>query len=1315
MSVVTVKRPPRVHPPAVPGEEIRLESPPELPRGDGGKWWQAMLPMLATAGSAAFFFMPGMQMMMKVMGGLMVASTVAMAVAQVSSQRKGGGGEMEDARRDYLKYLAQLRKQVRRTAADQRDAQLYLHPAPDQLWAVVAEGRRLWERRASDSDFAQIRLGTGPQQLATRLVPPQTAPVDELEPLTAEAMKSFLAAHGTLPDLPLAVSLRAFYHLSVSGDPDSVYGTVRAALAQLSTLHSPDDLMIGIAAAPGAGPEWEWAKWLPHVQHPTESDGAGSARMICTSLDALEGMLADQLAGRARFHRDSTPVPEQPHLVVVLDGAAVGADSVLAGGEGLQGVTVIEVVPGDLDEPRGALAVVVSPERMQLSTVGSVYHGRPDLLSAWQAEALARQLAPLRASIGDDDEPLLANLDFTDLMGVGDAMSVDVARTWRPRAMHDKLRVPIGLGAGGEPVMLDLKEAALEGMGPHGLCVGATGSGKSELLRTLVLGLAMTHSSETLNFVLADFKGGATFAGMADMPHTSAVITNMAEELTLVDRMRDSITGELNRRQELLRAAGNYANVHDYERARAAGAPLEPLPSLLLIIDEFSELLTAKPDFIEMFIQIGRIGRSLGVHLLLASQRLEEGRLRGLDTYLSYRIGLRTFSAAESRAALGVPDAYHLPPVPGVGYLKFGTDVMAQFKAAYVSGPYRSGAVQESTGRVRRQRPVLFTGAPVAKPLLPLNEMEPEAPRRQDDALADTVLDVIVDRLEGQGPPAHQVWLPPLSEAPALDQLLPPLGAVPDRGLCAPEYAGTGRLVAPIGLVDKPFEQRRDLLYLDFSGAAGHGMVVGGPRSGKSTLLRTMISSFALTHTASEVQFYLLDFGGGGMIGMQDLPHVGGVAGRLDADKVRRMISEVSGLLTQREELFRAQGIDSIATFRNRRKNGSLPGEPYGDVFLVVDGWLTFRQEFELLEPLVTDIAQRGLAYGVHVVVGASRYGEIRPALKDLLQTRIELKLGDPMESEIDRRVAQNVPAGAPGRGLTADKLHFLSGLPRIDGSSGIDDLADGMAAFVQAVNSSWTGPRAPQVRMLPEVLPADRLPKGFEHPEQGIAIGIDENSLAPVFLNFDSDSHFIVFGDGETGKTALLRLLLKGITERYTPDQARIVIGDYRRSLLGVVTSPHLLEYAAAQPALQAFLGDIRGSMERRIPGPDVTQEQLRDRSWWSGAELFLVIDDYDLVATSTGNPLQQLLEVLPFSKDIGLHIIIARRSGGAGRALYEPVMQRLKELGAQGIVLSGDRDEGVLLGNVRPQQMPPGRGVLVTRRRGTFTVQTGWVGQQQ
>ena len=226
-------------------------------------------------------------------------------------------------------------------------------------------------------------------------------------------------------------------------------------------------------------------------------------------------------------------------------------------------------------------------------------------------------------------------------------------------------------------------------MGPHGLLIGATGSGKSELLRTLVLALAATHSSETLNFVLIDFKGGATFSSLDRLPHTAAVITNLADELPLVDRMVDAIDGELVRRQELLRKAGNYASLRDYEKARAGGAALPPLPSLLVICDEFSELLSAKPDFIDLFVQIGRLGRSLGVHLLLASQRLEEGRLRGLDTHLSYRIGLRTFSALESRAVLGVPDAYELPRSPGHGYLKFGTEPLVRFKAAYVSGPFR--------------------------------------------------------------------------------------------------------------------------------------------------------------------------------------------------------------------------------------------------------------------------------------------------------------------------------------------------------------------------------------------------------------------------------------------------------------------------------------------------------------------------------------------------------------------------------------------------------------------------------------------------
>jgi S-DNA-T family DNA segregation ATPase FtsK/SpoIIIE len=961
-----------------------------------------------------------------------------------------------------------------------------------------------------------------------------------------------------------------------------------------------------------------------------------------------------------------------------------------------------------------------------------------DALSGEGAEALARQLAPLRASSGvDEGEPLLADLEFTDLLDLGDADGIEVARTWRPRARADRLRVPIGVGEDGTPVLLDLKEAAQEGMGPHGLCVGATGSGKSELLRTLVLGLAVTHSSRTLNFVLADFKGGATFAGMAQLPHVAAVITNLADDLSLVDRMGDSIRGELNRRQELLRDAGNYANVHDYERARAAGATgadgaaLRPVPSLVLVIDEFSELLSAMPDFIEMFVQIGRIGRSLGVHLLLASQRLEEGRLRGLETYLSYRVGLRTFSTAESRAALGVPDAYRLPNVPGSGYLKYGTDELVRFKAAYVSGPYREAGAREAAGAAAGAVPaergaVLFTAGPVearyadagaalavpgargAADGAPAGAVRADSVLagpvqadsvQADSVLSDSVLDVIVRRLEGQGPEAHRVWLPPLESPPSLDALT--------------ASGRAERLSVPLGLVDKPYEQRRDTLWRDFSGAAGHMQIVGGPQSGKSTLLRTLVAAFALTHSPQEVQFYGLDFGGGGLSAVAGLPHVGAVASRLDPEKVRRTVAEVYGVLAQREEYFRTAGVDSVATYRAMRASGEIPAaeQPWGDVFLLIDGWGGFRTEYEALESVVADIAGRGLGYGVHVVLTASRAMEVRAQLKDLLMNRLELRLGDVMDSELDRKAAAQVPAGVPGRGLTSEKLHFMGAVPRADGVGSGAGLPEGTAALVREASVRWPF-RAPQVRLLPTELVAGELPPGGSRPAEGVAFGIDEDRLEPVFVDFERDPFFLVFGEGESGKTNLLRLLIGQLSERYAGEECKFFVIDNRRGLLDVTPTTHLAEYVPMSHAMEHHVEALVELMRRRTPSADVTARELRERSWWQGPTVFVVVDDYDLVSTSSGNPLAPLTELLPFARDVGVRFVVARNTAGASRAAYEPFVQRMVELGAQGVVLSGDPGEGDVFGGVRPRPMPAGRGVVVSRRRVASLVQTGRVG---
>lgn len=876
---------------------------------------------------------------------------------------------------------------------------------------------------------------------------------------------------------------------------------------------------------------------------------------------------------------------------------------------------------------------------------------KPDLLSEAQASACARRLARYR--LGQTQAQ-----DWMDLMAVR-----DLDTHWKATGDGHIRPVPIGVTHDGSRVQLDINEAARNGMGPHGLCVGATGSGKSELLRTLALGMIMSHSPDALNLILVDFKGGATFFGLERANHVAAVITNLAGEAHLVSRMNDALSGEMNRRQELLRAAGRFANLTEYQRARAERANLPPLPALFILVDEFSELLSQHPEFAELFVAIGRLGRSLGMHLLLASQRLDEGRLRGLETHLSYRICLKTFSAGESRSVLGVPDAYTLPSTPGAAFLKTASGDLVQFQTAFVSGP-GSGrpSLPASTTLSEVPRARLFTAATESNP---------------DDAAQHhgrTVLDTMLDRVGGRGAAAHQVWLPPLSESPALEAMA--------------TKTGHRRLTVPVGVVDNPYEQRRDPLVVELDGPAGNVAIVGAPRSGKSTALRTLLLALAERHAPTDVGFYCLDFGGGALSALRNLPHVGSMAGRADGDLCRRTVAVVASVVRKREAQFRRLGIDSMAAYRSQKGD-----DAFGDVFLVIDGWATLRQEFDALEGAITALAAQGLSFGVHVVITASRWAELRPALKDQIATRIELRLGDPAESEMDRKRARDLCGRPPGRGITRNGREFAIALP-----------AQAVHSTAERLRDRWAPSTAPVVELLPTRLPRADL------EVDGVLLGIGERELAAVVLDFAAQQHLLVLGDAGCGKTAVLRLLCRELVRHYTADEVQLEIVDFRRTLLGVVESEHLSGYAMAPTVLASRLPAIIDRLQARMPGENVTQAQLRTRSWWSGAEIYLVIDDYDLVAGATGNPLAPLADLLPHATDIGLHVLVARRSGGAARAMFDPVLARMRELCCTGLMMSAGPEEGVLLGSVRPSVLPPGRGTLIARGDPDQLVQVAW-----
>jgi S-DNA-T family DNA segregation ATPase FtsK/SpoIIIE len=1320
MTTVTVKRGPRAVGPPLPEGQVELQEPPVLPepaQRDMSSFF-SFLPMGIGSMVMAMSFSLGSSSspLTYVVGGGMGVAMMSMSVGQLGRSNSERQRKIRAERRDYLRYLAQLRQRARTAADEQRAAVSWDHPAPSALWSV-ASGSRLWERRASHEDFARIRIGLGGQRAALEFLPPTTKPIEDLEPLAAVSLRRFSQAHSTVSGIPIAVGLRSFTSVEFDGDIDETIALLRAIVAQLATFHAPEELRVAVLTTAAGRHRWDWLKWLPHNAHPSVVDVTGPLRLFASDHDELMELLGTEVTGRGARAKDVLPSASSPFVVVIAHLARVPESSPLLG-DGLCNVVLLDVtgmLPGGSD----VLRLTTKDGTVRFPIDEGTGSAAVDRLSGSEALALARRLAPSRTSgtVELVDRPLESDFELTALLGIKDVHTLDARSQWRARtAQRLRLAVPIGVTENGEVVELDLKESAQGGMGPHGLLIGATGSGKSELLRTLVLALATTHSSEILNFVLVDFKGGATFIGMEQLPHTSAVITNLADELPLVDRMQDSLNGEMVRRQEHLRQSG-YPSLFEYEKARLAGEQLAPMPSLLLVVDEFSELLASKPEFMDLFVSVGRLGRSLGVHLLLASQRLDEGRIHRVEGHLSYRIALRTFSSIESRSVIGAASAYELPSEPGNGYLKIDQTNLVRFKAAYVSGPCPPPADVDSVVQQQEatyQEVVPFTSWPSQLPERDAAEGQKREPTpssvAEDTARPGSVpslAEAFVGRLVGTGPAARQVWLPPLVTAPSLDSLLPSVLPDPMRGMSVQDPAERGRLRVPLGVIDRPFDQARDLLIADVSGADGHVGVVGAPQSGRSTLLRTLVLALAMTHTPDEVQFYGLDFGGGGIMSIGGLPHVGSVATRLERDRVVRTIEEIMQVMEAREEAFTRLGLESMDSYRRMRRRGEID-DRYGDVFLLVDGWFSLRQDYAELETRIGELASRGLSFGVHVVIAATRWSEIRPWLRDLIGTRFELRLGDSMESEIGSRKAATVP-NQPGRGLTSDGYHFLAGLPRLDGVSSADDLASATKAIADEAAAFWPGRTAPPVRLLPSQLPMAELPA--PQGDLRVCVGKDEQRLMPVWHDFEVTPHLLVFGDMETGKTNALRLVVDAVLRRYSPDEAKVLFADSRRDLDAAVPDEYRVGHAITGDGLRDLAGRAAVTMNERMPGADITPGRLAKRDWWQGPQLFVVVDDYDMVSSvGLNSPLDVLLPFLAHGVHIGLHLIVARSTSGVIRAMSDPVLRRMWELATPAILFSYPKEEGKFLGEAAPRKLPPGRAQLVTRR-GVRLIQTGFV----
>ncbi|WP_213453663.1 type VII secretion protein EccCa [Rhizomonospora bruguierae] len=1320
MSRLAFHRPARFRPAEPPHDKVALPNPPEAKgTASAGSMFTIVFAMMSSIGMSVYMISFGRPLMI-VIGAMYVAVAISTTIGMALHTR---GTRRRASRRQRRKYRANLtiaRKQAREVATAQRLTAATLHPEPEGLWGIVRSLDRVWERRPVDPDFLHLRMGVGRTDLASPIeIGNRLDPMADYDWESLRSARRLAARMGKVDAQPFVADLGACGVVSILGPHRAAAAVTRALLCQLVVLHAPDDVGVAIDASDNG--DWEWAKWLPHAFEPGTSGDAGVVPLVARAPQELADYLEQDLQERRERQRTRRAqitmdrgTPVQRRLVVVFTrfepksewGRSNLVRSLVESAGPQLGYTLVFLSEQESDEPSRVDLRIRLTEDGQLSAEGgpggptAMEDCTPDAVPPSLCELIARGLSPLRL-VDDEEQTLARTVPLTEMLVAGDPGDADIAQRWKATAPEDLLRVPVGTDGEGQTVVLDINESARGGYGPHGLVVGATGSGKSELLRTLVTGLSITHPPELLSFVLVDYKGGAAFAPLSGLPHVAGLITNLADDAGMIDRVHAALRGEQQRRQRMLRAAGNLDSIHEYQRRRAAGGtgadgqPLPPLPYLLIIVDEFGELLSGRPDMTDLFVQIGRVGRSLGMHLLMATQRLEEGRLRGLESHLSYRICLRTFSAVESRTVIGTNDAYRLPALPGSAYLKVDETVYRRFRVAHVSAPYLSPAE-----RATMTAGIGPTIVPFGFRSTTTEEPDNVPATGADEPSGPTELSIVVERIKMVGRPAHQVWLPPLPAAIPLDYMFGQPAVHPGRGLSARDWPLLGSLKVPIGVVDLPLQQEQQPMLLDFGGHHGHLAIVGAPRMGRSTLLRTILLATMLTHTPDEVQFYCVDFGGGTLHPYTSAPHVSAVADRADLAVVDRTLAEVRALITEREATFRALGIDSITEFRQRRAAGLLPaGLRAADIILMIDNWGAVRTQSEQFEPQVQEIAARGLGAGVHLMLTVGRWLDIRPAVRDSIGVRFELRLNDPSESEIARRPAAAMPA-LPGRGLSGPGLFVQFLLPRVDGRESAEGLREAQEDVLQKVTAAWTGPAAPRLRLLPDRLSTSQLLAMEIDDAAGMPIGIGEHDLRPVGLDLTSaDPHLLVFGDSGSGKTQFLRTFLTNLVRRQPATRARALLVDYRRGMLGVVPDEHLAAYAPDAAAASTYVNQLVERLKERMPPPDVTPEQLASRGWWDGPDIYLVVDDYDLVL-GAANPLGPLVGFIPHAREVGLHIVLARRVAGASRTSHSDLLTvRLRELGTNGLILSGDPREGALVGEERAARRPPGRAVLVRR----------------
>ncbi|GAA2543069.1 FtsK/SpoIIIE domain-containing protein [Winogradskya consettensis] len=975
-------RPPRIRAPRHQ-TRFRLPAPPKEPQRNPLPWLVALLPLV---GALALMFLTGNKTMLflALLSPLSVMGNYVM-------QRRQGKRSYAELRREYQERKARIEKDAQDALEVEKVERRAGCPDP-ALISVIATGprRRLWERRRRDEDHLLLRVGSGELPAEVALDDPEQ---DEHR----------RTVHWSIPDVPVTLPLKDHGVIGFAGPGDSARALGRWAVIQAAVLQSPNDVQISVLTEPAGKESWNWVRWLPHSRSNNPNapavmigvDAESVGRRVAALLEMIDARLAvRQETGSAGFR--------EPDMIVVLDGSRrlrslPGVLQLLRDGPSV-GVYAICL---DADErllPAECQAVAVAEGgSLRISRTGAdeLTGIRPDVLSpAWCAR-VARSLAPIR-DVSDDEEDaaLPGSSRLLDVLSLEPPQAETIVSRWAVRGATTT--AVVGESFDG-PFEIDLRRD-----GPHGLIAGTTGSGKSELLQTIVASLAAANRPDAMTFVLVDYKGGSAFGDCVRLPHTVGMVTDLDEHL--VRRALESLSAELRRREHVLAAAGA-KDIEDYTRVADRQPGSLKLPRLLIVIDEFASMARELPDFVTGLVNIAQRGRSLGIHLLLATQRPSGVVSPEIRANTNLRIALRVTDAAESQDVLNAPDSARISKsTPGRAYVRLGHASLVPFQAGRVGGRRPGSGGGEAAPPDLR----ILDWADLARPI------EVAKVARTVDQEEITDLQVLVEALRkaaeiAQVPAQHSPWLAALPDTVIIDDL----AATP----VVPHKLAT----VPFGIEDLPAQQAQRTAVLELE-RFGHLIAAGAPRTGRSQLLRTIAGSLARVHSSADVHLYGLDCGNGALLPLNGLPHCGAVVTRTEVDRAVRMITKLGEEIRRRQAVLAAGGFADVT----EQRTASAPENKLSHIFLLLDRWEGFLSTLgELDAGTLTDqiftFLREGASVGVHVIITGDR-SVLSGRVATLTEDKISFRLADRGDMSMIGLHPRNLPEEiAPGRAFRAE------------------------------------------------------------------------------------------------------------------------------------------------------------------------------------------------------------------------------------------------------------------------------------------------------